>query len=105
MKKVIDFIYKIKPDKLLHFIAGMIVGAIGAGIGAIMFKDELGFSSLYGMPVWLFGIMAGAAAGMFKEVVIDLILKFGTYDFYDIVYTFLGSVVTSIMIWILVLIL
>jgi len=105
MKKLINkWFINATRDKLLHFIAGLIVGIIGASIGAITFKNNLGFDSFYGLPIWMMGWALGILVGGYKEVIHDLLLKKGKYEFYDWAYTIWGSMLSGFIIWVFELI-
>lgn len=73
-------ISRIKKDKLLHFIIGTY----------IMLVAQI----FIAMPL---ALLAVAVVGLAKEVLYDLLLKKGTPERADFVYTLLGGVLTYLI--------
>lgn len=61
-------------DKMMHFLAGGWLACLGS--------------------TWLYALLIGLTIGLFKEIV-DKYIRKSTFDFWDWVATFAGSVVTA----------
>lgn len=82
MKKIIDFLASIRADRLLHFIAGMIITAVVAIV--LPKAAPLAF---------IMAFVAGFAKEVFDEI------NYGGFDYVDMLYTFVGGVVMQIIIF------
>ncbi len=69
----------IRKDLVLHFIVGVVLGAVG-----------------WWLESPLAGILLAAVVGAAKEVVWDLALKRGTPDYWDFFWTAVGGVVVCV---------
>lgn len=83
-EKLVAYVANIPHDKLLHFIAGMIV----ASFFSIVIKETAFLCVLY-----------SAFAGVIKEA-IDEWRKPGAWSYADLLATTFGGLVIQIMVWI-----
>lgn len=83
MKKIIDFLGTIQADKLLHFIAGML---IAGGVGIIPCFANYAF---------IVAVVAGVAKEVYDE------FSYGGWDSIDLLYTAIGGAVMQLFVWIL----
>ncbi len=83
MKKIIDFLGSIQADKLLHFIAGMLIAGV---VGVIPCFTNYAF-------------IVAVIAGVVKEVYDEF--SYGGWDSLDLLYTAIGGAVMQIFAWIL----
>lgn len=89
MRSLVKFFRTMAVDKRKHVVAGLVLGAFGALIGAAL-----------GGPPALLGLAAGAAGGLVKEFH-DHIFD-GVVDKADFLHTAVASLPTAILIHILV---
>lgn len=69
-----------EKDKMYHLLCGEVIAVIVAALGDYWFDTVA-------------AVLAGIAAGFAKDYIWDKWLKKGTFDYLDIVFTGLGSVV------------
>lgn len=84
LKKVIDFLGTIPSDKMLHFIAGLMIVAVTA----IVFPCAANYA-----------VVSAIIAGFFKEAIDEF--DYGGWSWRDILATVIGGVVMQIIIWIM----
>lgn len=78
-------------DKTVHVWAGALIALIGGIVFYIFFDANF----------WIYplvGFIVGNIAGLFKEFVYDKALKFGQFSWADLLATFYGTLVGSIMV-------
>ena len=83
MKKIIDFLGSIQADKLLHFIAGMLVAGV------------VGIIPCFANYALIVAVVAGVAKEVYDE------FSYGGWDSLDLLYTAIGGAVMQIFVWIL----
>jgi hypothetical protein len=86
---------KIQNDKLCHLYAGAIIAWFTIVV-MFGFTDRIFIISVS-------GIIAATSAGIAKELIYDKLLRKGTPDHWDAIYTFFGGSITVALlnIWIL----
>ena len=83
MEKILNFLGSIQADKLLHFIAGMLI----AGVVGII-------------PCFAnYALIVAAVAGVAKEAYDQY--SYGGWCWYDLLYTVIGGAVMQVFVWIL----
>lgn len=82
IRKILNVLGTIKADKLLHFIAGMLITALVAVIASCFAH---------------FAIIATVASGLIKEAYDEW--SYGGWDWYDILATVLGGAVMQVLIF------
>jgi len=87
---------KIKKDKKLHFVAGILLGMLGATIAATI--------SVNTTILILFAIITPMLGGIIKEIILDKFLKLGTTEIMDMLYTTFGGIFISIIILLFIII-
>jgi len=86
VEKIKAWLYGIKPDKLLHFIAGLIVAQMAFALANIWLDKWLALC---------LAVFASMLAGGLKEL-IDT--KIGVPNWSDVIATIIGGVVGTILI-------
>lgn len=83
LKKIMDWLGSIPADKLLHFVAGMLIaGAIGI------------------IPCFAnYALIVAVVAGVAKEVYDEF--SYGGWDSLDLLYTAIGGAVMQLFVWVL----
>lgn len=89
MKKVIEFLKSIPSDKLLHFIAGVIISQLVCAIYAAISHPSYGGC--------LIGFLVALAAGIAKELYDEFHKETETPEFMDFIYTCAGGLVSSLI--------
>lgn len=84
LKKIINILGTIPSDKMLHFIAGLIVVAVTA----IVFPCAANYA-----------IVSAVIAGVAKEVIDEF--DYGGWDWWDLVATIAGGFLMQLFIWLL----
>lgn len=83
MKKILNFLGSIEADKLLHFIAGMLI----AGVVGII-------------PCFAnYALIVAAVAGVAKEAYDQY--SYDGWCWYDLLYTVIGGAIMQCFVWIL----
>lgn len=83
MKKIIDFLGSIKADKLLHFIAGMIIAGV------------VGIIPCFANYALIVAVIAGVAKEVYDE------FSYGGWDSLDLLYTAIGGAVMQLFVRVL----
>lgn len=83
MKKILNFLGSIAADKLLHFIAGMLIAGI------------VGIIPCFANYALVVAVIAGVAKEVYDE------FSYGGWDSLDLLYTAIGGAVMQIFVWIL----
>lgn len=83
MKKILNFLGSIAADKLLHFIAGMLIAGI------------VGIIPCFANYAFIVAVIAGVAKEVYDE------FSYGGWDSLDLLYTALGGAVMQGFVWIL----
>lgn len=89
MKKVIEFLKSISSDKLLHFIAGVIISQLVCAIYAAISHPSYGGC--------LIGFLVALAVGIAKEFYDEFHKETETPEFMDFIYTCAGGLVSSLI--------
>lgn len=84
LKKILNTLCSIPSDKMLHFIAGLMIVAVTA----IIFPCAANYA-----------VVSAIIAGFFKEAIDKF--DYGGWDWWDIAATVIGGVVMQIIIWIM----
>lgn len=84
INKIINFLYSIESDKLLHLIAGIIITELISGIIFICFHPFYGGA--------IIGLAFAIIIGFVKEI-IDKHLPNHVYNIKDFLYTAIGSII------------
>lgn len=84
LKKIINTLISIPSDKMLHFIAGLMIVAVTA----IVFPCAANYA-----------IVSAIIAGFFKEAIDEF--DYGGWSWWDIAATAIGGVVMQLVIWLL----
>lgn len=84
LKKIINTLGTIPSDKMLHFIAGLMIVAVTA----IVFPCAANYA-----------VVSAVIAGVAKEAIDEF--DYGGWDWWDIVATVIGGFVMQIIIWIM----
>ena len=84
LKKILNTLGTISSDKMLHFIAGLMVVAVTA----IVFPCAANYA-----------IVSAVIAGFFKEAIDEF--DYGEWSWWDLVATVIGGFVMQIIIWII----
>lgn len=96
---------KTGKDKLLHLIAGAVVGVFGAWLSLYLINKNQWHSGFVFVPFLQIALGAAfwaAIAGVLKEFVRDAGLKKGTFDLKDIWWTIAGGFIVGIVFWVFV---
>ena len=83
-KKIITTLCSIPNDKMLHFIAGLMIVAVTA----IVFPCAANYA-----------VVSAVVAAFFKEAIDEF--DYGEWDWWDILATVIGGVVMQLIIWIM----
>lgn len=83
MKKIMDFIGSIQADKLLHFIAGMLIAGV------------VGIIPCFANYALIVAVIAGLAKESYDEY------SYGGWCWDDLLYTVIGGAVMQIFVWVL----
>ncbi len=79
----------IKKDKWLHFIVGIVLGFFGLWL-SLIFKAKLFIMIILGLGIpFIIGII--------KELIYDKLLKKGTPEIMDVIFTFLGGIIITLV--------
>lgn len=89
MKKVIEFLKSIPSDKLLHFIAGVIISQLVCAIYAAIFHPSYR-GCIIGFSV---AIAVGIAKGLYDE----FSKNHKDSEFMDFIYTCVGGLISSLI--------
>ena len=84
LKRIINALCSISSDKMLHFIAGLMIVAVTA----IVFSCAATYA-----------IVSSVIAGFYKEAIDEF--EYGGWDWWDLVATAMGGFVMQIIIWII----
>lgn len=84
LKKTINTLGPIPSDKILHFIAGLMIVAVTA----IVFPCAANYA-----------VVSAVIAGFFKEAIDEF--DYGGWSWWDLVATVIGGVVMQIIIWVM----
>lgn len=90
IKKICNWICNIKADKLLHFIAGLLMAQI---MCVIMNFIVNGYTSI------IIGFIFSCVVCAAKEIVYDLLMKRGTPSIKDFIFGFIGALLGTIIIY------
>lgn len=94
MKKILAWLNSIKPDKLLHFIAGLLIAQVSYALFSIGFAEWLSVLLAFG---------AAACVGGAKEL-IDWATDSGVPSLNDFFATLIGGVVGSLVVVLILII-
>lgn len=94
MKKILKWLNGIKPDKLLHFIAGLLIAQISYALLSTGFADWLS------VPL---GFLAAVCIGGAKEL-LDGMINDGVPSIGDFLVTLMGGAIGSLVIVLILLI-
>lgn len=83
MKKILNFLGSIKADKLLHFIAGMLIAGV------------VGIIPCFANYALIVAVIAGVAKEYYDQY------SYGGWCWYDLLYTVIGGAVMQVFVWIL----
>lgn len=83
MEKILNFLGSIKADKLLHFIAGMIIAGV------------VGIIPCFANYALIVAVIAGVAKEVYDE------FSYGGWDSFDLLYTAIGGAVMQLFVWVL----
>lgn len=84
LKKILNSLGTIPSDKILHFIAGLMIVAVTA----IIFPCAANYA-----------VVSAIIAGFFKEAIDEF--DYGGWDWWDILATAIGGFVMQIIIWVI----
>lgn len=84
LKRIINALCSISSDKMLHFVAGLMIVAVAA----IVFPCAANYA-----------IVSAVIAGFFKEAIDKF--EYGGWSWWDLVATAIGGFVMQIIIWIM----
>lgn len=83
LKKIMDWLGSIPADKLLHFVAGMLIAGV------------VGIIPCFANYAFIVAVVAGLAKEVYNE------FSYGGWDSLDLLYTAIGGAVMQIFVWIL----
>lgn len=83
MKKIIDFLGSIQADKLLHFIAGMLIAGV------------IGIIPRFANYALIVAVVAGVAKEAYDQYSYDV------WCWHDLLYTVIGGAVMQLFVWVL----
>lgn len=83
LKKIMDWLGSIPADKLLHFVAGMLIAGV------------VGLIPCFANYALIVAVIAGVAKEVYDE------FSYGGWDSLDLLYTAIGGAVMQIFVWIL----
>ena len=84
LKRIINILGTIPSDKMLHFIAGLMIVAVTA----IVFPCAANYA-----------VVSAIIAGFFKEAIDEF--DYGGWNWWDILATVIGGFVMQIIIWLM----
>lgn len=84
LKRIINILDTIPSDKMLHFIAGLMIVAVTA----IVFPCAANYA-----------VVSAVAAGLSKEAIDEF--DYGEWSWWDLVATAIGGFVMQIIIWLM----
>lgn len=89
MKKVIEFLKSIPSDKLLHFIAGLVISQLVSAVWSAISHPSYGGC--------IAGFAVALAAGIAKELYDEFHKDTEKPEFMDFIYTCAGGLLSSLI--------